>query len=347
MNRIGKTIEDLNRYGQQWLAALPGGQAEVSAAAVEMVAGEQPELVEIGDFGSNPGHLRMLVHIPQGLSGRPALVVALHGCRQSAQGYDLGTGWSQLAERHGFILCLPEQRGGNNSQQCFNWFTERNTARDSGEAGSIAAMVEHLSNVHGVDPRRVFITGLSAGGAMTAAMLASYPELFAAGAVIAGLPFRAAVSVSGALEVMANGDRRTGAEAAAIVRAASDHAGPWPRLSVWHGTGDTIVSQDNATALISQWRNLMGLRNAPTQEERVDGQIHRVWEDGAGVAQIEEYELADFGHGVPLEAAALGQAGPFLIEAGISSTLHIAEFFGLTPKPGNSVLARVLRAAGV
>ncbi len=357
MSRIGKTIEDLNRYGQQWLAALPGGQPEVSAAACETAQADPPGLVEIGDFGPNPGQLRMLVHVPQELPARPALVVVLHGCRQTAQEYDFGTGWSRLAARHGFILCLPEQPGGNNPQHCFNWFTERNTSRDSGEAGSIASMVAHLSHVHGVDPRRVFVTGLSAGGAMTAALLAAYPDVFAAGAVIAGLPFRAAVSVGCALEVMAHGDRRTDADAAATVRGASDHAGPWPRLSVWHGTADMIVTQENATALIGQWRSLMGLRSAPTREERVDGQIHRVWEDAAGVAQIEDHRLADFGHGAPLDAGALGQPGPFLIEAGISSTLHIAEFFGLIPKPlipkslipkpVTNVLSHVLRAAGV
>jgi poly(hydroxyalkanoate) depolymerase family esterase len=308
---------------------------------------DQPDLVEISDFHPNPGHLRMLVHVPLALAAHPALVIVLHGCRQTAHGYDLGTGWSKLAERHGFIVCLPEQRGGNNPQQCFNWFTERHTSRDSGETGSIASMVEHLSNLHGIDPHRVFVTGLSAGGAMTAALLAAYPDVFAAGAVIAGLPFRAAVSVGGALEVMANGDRRTGADAAATVRGASDHAGPWPRLSVWHGTADTTVTQDNATALIGQWRSLMGLRSAPTREECVHGKVHRIWEDAAGVAQIEEYQLADFGHGAPLDAATLGQPGPFLIEAGISSTLYIADFFGLLPKPGARVPSRVLRVAVV
>ncbi|MDB5644102.1 MAG: Esterase [Hyphomicrobiales bacterium] len=346
MGRIGKTIEELNRYGQQWLAALPGGQAEAPVAVVDATTTLQPELVEVTDFEPNPGQLRMFVHVPKRLPARPALVVVLHGCRQTAQGYDLGTGWSQIAERDGFIVCLPEQRGGNNPQQCFNWFTERSTTRGSGEAGSIAAMVEHLAVAHDVDRKRIFVTGLSAGGAMTATMLATYPEVFAAGAVIAGLPYRAAVSVGGALDVMSNGDRRSAADAADAVRGASEHAGPWPRLSVWHGTADETVTKDNAAALIAQWRELTGVRSAPSREESVRGQVHRVWLSATGAEQIEEYELADFGHGAPLDVAALGQAGPFLLEAGISSTLHIAEFFGLGSRH-DGIIERVLRAARV
>ncbi len=342
MGRIGKTIEELNRYRQHWLGALAD---DVRRGDVEAPAKAAP-LTEVSDFGLNPGHLRMLVFVPDRFIENPALVVALHGCQQTAEGYDLGTGWSQLAAREGFIVCVPEQRGGNNSQHCFNWFTERNTARGGGEAGSIHAMVGHLVATHGVDPSRIYITGLSAGGAMTAAMLAAYPEVFAAGAVIAGLPYRAAVSVGGALEAMAVGDRRSGVESSAAVRAASDHSGPWPRLSVWHGMADETVSRANAGALIRQWRHLNGLRAKPSREELVHGQTRRVWADAAGRDLIEEYQIDNFGHGAPLDAAVVGQPGPFLIEAGISSTLHIAEFFGLVQKPAG-VIERVLRAAGV
>jgi feruloyl esterase len=282
--------------------------------------------------------------VPKRFVENPALVVALHGCRQTAEGYDLGTGWSELAERDGFIVCLPEQRGGNNPHHCFNWFSERNTARDSGEAGSIHSMIQHLVATHGVDEDRIFVTGLSAGGAMAATMLAVYPDVFAAGAVIAGLPHRVAVSVGGALEAMAHGDRRSDADSGDAVRDASAHTGPWPRLSVWHGTADETVTQDNAGALIRQWRNLTGLGETPTREERVHGQVHRVWADANGAELIEEFQIDKFGHGVPLDSTALGQPGPFILEAGISSTLHIAEFFGLAPKRGG-VLKRVLGAA--
>ena len=105
-------------------------------------------------------------------SAAPALVVVLHGCTQTAAGYDLGAGWSTLAERYGFVLLLPEQTPANNPKTCFNWFLPGDTARDRGEALSIRQMIEKTIGAHGVDRKRVFITGLSAGGAMTAAMLA-------------------------------------------------------------------------------------------------------------------------------------------------------------------------------
>src|SRR5580765_5297586 len=135
-------------------------------------------LREIFDFGSNPGNLRMFSYRPSTLADNPALVVVLHGCTQTAAGYDHGAGWSTLADRYGFALLLPEQQRSNNQNLCFNWFETGDTQRGRGEALSIRQMVEKMVAEHGIDRRRVFITGLSAGGAMTSAMLACYPEVF-------------------------------------------------------------------------------------------------------------------------------------------------------------------------
>jgi feruloyl esterase len=333
MSRIGKTIEDRNCYRRRWLTPFAGDMEQSPA-----------DLVEIADFGHNPARLRLLAFVPDDLPPEPALVVALHGCNQTAAAYGIGSGWLALAAREGFILCLPEQRGGNNSHQCFNWFSARDTARGSGEAASIHAMTEHLALVHGVDRQRIFVTGLSAGGAMAVSMLAAYPDVFAAGAAIAGLSYRCATGVGAALEAMAHGDKRSGLQAADAVRAASDHAGPWPRLSVWHGTQDETVTQDNARALVRQWRHLHGFRAVPTREERVNGQRRRVWSDAEGRDLIELYIVDGLGHGAPLAQSTLGLPGPFLLEAGISSTRRIAEFWGLLP-PRPSSLRRLL--AGV
>src|SRR6185369_12022178 len=87
-------------------------------------------LVEINEFGTNPGALRMFAFVPEHLSPAPALVVVLHGCGQTAAGYDLGTGWSTLATRYGFALLMPEQQASNNGNTCFNWFNPEDISRD-------------------------------------------------------------------------------------------------------------------------------------------------------------------------------------------------------------------------
>src|SRR6195256_2478636 len=152
-------------------------------------------LVETGHFGTNPGALRMFAFVPEHLQRAPALVVVLHGCGQTAAGYDLGAGWSTLAKRYGFALLMPEQQPANNANGCFNWFNPEDTARDRGEAGSIRQMIARMAGDHKINRRRIFVTGLSAGGAMTTVMLATYPEVFAGGAVIAGLPYGVATNV--------------------------------------------------------------------------------------------------------------------------------------------------------
>ena len=105
----------------------------------------------------------MLTYVPEAVSSTPALVVVLHGCTQTAAGYDHGSGWSALADRYGFIVLYAEQQEANNPKRCFNWFQAGDTDRGRGEAYSIQQMVEHAVTQHRVDRSRVFVTGLSAG----------------------------------------------------------------------------------------------------------------------------------------------------------------------------------------
>ncbi len=144
----------------------------------------------------------MFTYLPPDVSAPCALMVVLHGCTQNAASYDRGAGWSTLAERFGFALLLPEQQRTNNPNGCFNWFQTGDIERGHGEALSIRQMVSKMVSDHGIDPARVFVTGLSAGGAMTSVMLATYPEVFAGGAIIAGLPYGAANNVQQAFENM-------------------------------------------------------------------------------------------------------------------------------------------------
>jgi poly(hydroxyalkanoate) depolymerase family esterase len=291
-------------------------------------------LTETTGFGSNPGALRMFSFAPHDLPRDAALVVVLHGCGQSAAGYDLGAGWSTLAKRYGFVLLMPEQQRSNNAQGCFNWFNPEDTARDSGEACSIRQMIVRAVGDHNVNPRRIFVTGLSAGGAMTSVMLATYPELFAGGAIIAGLPFGVASNVREALSGMYQTSSRPAGELGDLVRSASHHKGPWPKVSVWHGSADRTVNPANANEIVKQWLDVHDLPSPPMSEGDVDGYPRQVWWNADGETIVESYTITNMAHGTPLGLAdneeRYGAQGAFLIEAGISSSYHIANFFGLT-----------------
>jgi len=290
-------------------------------------------------FGTNPGNLRMFRYLPSELAADPALVVVLHGCTQTAAGYDLGAGWSTLAERYGFALLMPEQQRSNNPNGCFNWFQPGDIERGRGEALSIRQMIEEMITDSGVDRRRVFVTGLSAGGAMTSVMLACYPEVFAGGAIIAGLPYGAATNVQQAYESMFQSPTRSAREWGDLVRAAAPRDGRWPRVSIWHGSADKTVIPNNALEILKQWTDIHGLPLRPSVEHTVDGYPRQAWINEAEEELIESYTITQMGHGTPLATGQVdgscGAVGPFLLEVGISSSYHIAKFFGLT-HPGES-----------
>jgi poly(hydroxyalkanoate) depolymerase family esterase len=293
-------------------------------------------LSDLTGLRENPGELRARCYVPKGLAEGAPLVVVLHGCTQDAAVYDHGSGWSQLADRHGFALLYPEQRRANNPMLCFNWFEPRHTSRGRGEAASIAWMIEAMERVHGIDPARIFVTGLSAGGAMASVMLAAYPELFAGGAIIAGVAYGCADGVSEAFECMAGRGGRPDPQALArAVRGASRHEGPWPRVQVWQGSADTTVVPGNGEAIAAQWAAVHGLARAPDRADEVAGHPRRTWLGAGGEALVEHYDLAGMGHGVPLAGGrsgggeAVGQPGPHMLDVGLSSTAEIARFFGI------------------
>jgi poly(hydroxyalkanoate) depolymerase family esterase len=289
-------------------------------------------LTELTSFGSNPGALRAHTYVPSGSAARPALVVVLHGCTQTAGGYDVGSGWSELADRHGFLLLFPEQQRQNNPNLCFNWFSPADNRRGGGEALSIRQMIAAVVDRHDVDPVRIFVTGLSAGGAMASVMLATYPEVFAGGAIIAGLPYGCASSVSEALSVMRGHELPGEAELAALVRGASGYDGPWPTISIWHGSGDATVNPANARAIIEQWRSLHRVESKPSGLDVVNGYPRRVWRNDAEQDVIEEFSITGMGHGTPLGTLGedgCGKSGPYMLEVSISSTRHICSFWGL------------------
>lgn len=301
----------------------------------------------IHDFGPNPALLSLDVFRPAGLRPGAPLVLALHGCTQDGVRYDQDTGWSALAARWGFALLLPGQTRQNHPLGCFRWYEPAQTHRGGPEMTSLVAMVRWGWTALGCDPGRSFATGLSAGGAMTAALLATHPEMFAAGAILAALPFGAAASAPTALAAMRRPWPRRSQHwlRKALEAAGPEHPGSgvrrnWPRLSVWHGLADTIVHPGNGRELVKQWLALHGLDPLRSVETRIGNHHHRCFADPQGRIKLEAWWLAGMGHGVPVALAATPEPPsapveirPHVFDVGLAASARIADFWGLTDTP--------------
>ncbi|WP_057921873.1 extracellular catalytic domain type 1 short-chain-length polyhydroxyalkanoate depolymerase [Lysobacter capsici] len=296
-------------------------------------AGAAQASTEVTGFGSNPGNLRMFKYVPPNLPANAPLVVAMHGCSQSAASYDAETGWELLAQRWHFAVVLPQQQSANNSSACFNWFETGDTTRGQGEALSIKQMIDKMRADHGSAADRVYVTGLSSGGAMTAVMLATYPEVFAGGAIVAGIPYRCATSSSAAFSCMSPGSDLTPAQWGDKVRAASTHTGPWPIVSIWHGDADYVVRPANAAESLQQWTNVHGIDQVADVEDSVAGYPHKVYRDAQGRARVETYTITGMGHGTPVDPGTgesqCGSAGAYVLDVNICSSYYIGRFWGL------------------
>jgi poly(hydroxyalkanoate) depolymerase family esterase len=286
----------------------------------------------VDPFGTNPGNLKMYEHVPS-VPGPMPLVIGLHGCGESAASFATVSGWLQLSDRYGIALALAEQQSSNNQDTCFNWFIPGNIMRDFGETASIKQMVDSMIARHSIDTTRVFVTGFSAGGAMAVVMIATYPDVFAGGGILSGVPYDCGTDVQSAYDCLNNGVSHTPMEWGDLVRGASSWTGPWPMVSIWQGASDGTVNPVNADATRKQWTNVHGLGDAPTSTAAMGNIAYSVWRDGQGKVAVEEYLISGLGHAIPvLPGMNPGQCGttdPPASPAGVCAAFNLAVAWGL------------------
>lgn len=283
-------------------------------------------LTAVPNFGTNPGGLSLFLYEPVGIGGNVPLVLALHGCGQTAEAY-AATGWNALADERRFLVAYPQTTTNN---ACFDWFSANQQTRSGPQVTSLLQMVQHLVSTRGVDASRVYVTGLSAGGAMSGVLLAVAPDVFSRGAVIAALPFGCATTALQGLTCMSAPPDQTPAQWGALVRAAAG-ANPSPRVSLWHGTADGTVRPENLREQVEQWTDVNAIDATAETTTTVGLATHQQFKNADGLTLVEAWSLSGMNHGAPIDTASgCGTAGPFVLDVGVCSSRLAAQFFSLT-----------------
>ena len=282
------------------------------------------------DFSNQAGTRTYKLYVPSGhapASGRPApLVVMLHGCTQSPDDFAAGTRMNELAEQHGFLVAYPAQAANANGSKCWNWFRAEDQARDRGEPSIIAGITREIATRHGVDTRRIYVAGLSAGAAMAVILGATYPELYSAVGAHSGLAYGAARDMPSAFGAMKSGTSRGHTLARQSV----------PTI-VFHGDGDHTVDAKNGAAIVEQalaGRPEARLHTSVESGKSAAGRAHRrtVHADAAGHAVVEDWVL----HGGAHAWSGGSPAGSFTDAAGPDASAEMVRFFLSQPVGGNA-----------
>ncbi|TDP47079.1 extracellular catalytic domain type 1 short-chain-length polyhydroxyalkanoate depolymerase [Zavarzinia compransoris] len=286
------------------------------------------------DFGANPANLRMKAYVPAGLRRGAPLVVALHHCFQTAEEYAAETGWLALADRYGFAVLMPGQIAYNDPNYCFQWFNAWQQGPAGDEPVSIHSMIVAMVEAYGLDARRIFVTGHSAGGSMALILMASYPDLIAAGGTFGSLPVGQTSAMLFAPVAMAGFGTDDPEDLARRIRDEVDWPGPWPRLSVWQGADDAMVAASNGPRVRNQWLGLMGLAGRPPAVDRVGPYVRETWVDGQGRPAVQFVDLTDVGHSVPVDSKSGCGVAPkglaqLVSDVGVCSSLELLKFWGV------------------
>jgi poly(hydroxyalkanoate) depolymerase family esterase len=238
-------------------------------------------------YANDAGSRRYKLFVPSGYCGEPLpLVVMLHGCTQSPDDFAAGTRMNELAEEQTLLVAYPAQSPSANSSKCWNWFNGEDQLRDAGEPSLIAGITRQIMSNFAINPTRVYIAGLSAGGAAAAIMGSAYPDLYAAIGVHSGLACGAAKDLPSAFSAM-----RQGGSPPRATR-------PLLPTIVFHGDRDNTVSPLNGDQVIAQSKGGMKLQQTMSRGQSAGGisYTRTVYADGSGSPVLEHWILHGAGH---------------------------------------------------
>ncbi|MFI0796667.1 PHB depolymerase family esterase [Micromonospora rubida] len=311
-------------------AALAAAAVTALAALTVPTPASAAALTEVTGFGTNPSNLRMYLYVPDNVAPRPALVVAVHYCTGTGPAMYSGTQFAALADRYGYIVVYPSV---TRSSQCFDVASPQALRRDGGsDPVGIKSMIDYVRQRYPVDPNRIFATGVSSGAMMTNVLLGLYPDVFAAGAAFAGVPFACFATTNGSEwnSECANGQiTRTPQAWGDLVRNAyPGYTGKRPRMQLWHGTNDEVLRYPNFGEEVKQWTNVHGLSQTPTYTDTPQSGHTRTRYGGSGpTAPVEAISMNGVSHNLPVDAA---QAIRFF---GLDSTIPPTTPPPTTPPP--------------
>jgi poly(hydroxyalkanoate) depolymerase family esterase len=296
----------------------------------------------VASFGTNPGNLNMYSYAPTALPTNAPLVVVMHGCTQTATQYASESGWNILANQHQFYTVYPEQNAANNSSTCFNWFNYGDQNRGQGEALSIKQMIDYMQAHYSIDASRIYVTGLSAGACMTNVMMACYPDILSKGAVMAGAPFKSATSSLTASNAMYGFVTHTAIVWGDSVRHQNPtFTGAFPKVAIFQGSSDLVVSPNNVIEEVKQWTNVHGAdQTADLVQANFNGNsliTKNSYYNTSNQTVVETYTISGMGHGISVDPGTCyqqgGTTGTYAFDENFHSSFWAAYFFNILQAP--------------
>ncbi len=306
------------------------------------IYGQVSRMAEIDYFGNNPGNLKMFLHTKVANdTTKVPLVIVLHGCGENAKSVSELTGWNKLADLNNFVVLYPQQKFFNNPNLCFNWFNNDDIEKGKGECESIFQMISFAGSEYNIDSNKIYITGLSAGAAMSVVMTATHPEMFRCGAIFAGGAYGIATGAIDGLKAMLGKKEITNEQLVANVKNQNpNYEGPYPTLIIYQGLNDPIVNYKSAALIVNQWTGINNTDSFPDKVEPsykgIEDICRKEYADSLGKTVVIFYEVNNLGHRLMIrpgeQESEGGRIGLFGVNKGFHSTYQTALDFGIIKK---------------